>query len=650
MNKYLIIFILLSLTFVYGYSQEEDFSESQEDTMESVLPALALPESTIVRDTSQWADLMQWRQWQDKSQEYRQRQMPEEALAAAESALVRTRALGLDLPITGIYWGNMARQALRTKDWGNAQKYSRLALLADNYSFKNTITQFQANSRSFGIASALGQFLQTIKRYRQDFRFRYRAFWLAAFVLSLAMIASGLFFLSLLTVKYLPYLFHLASDILPKGWPYFGRMFLMSSLGIGLLVVLSALSLPLAIIIPAIMVIAMGRSREKVIFWIALAMIGSSTVGFNVVYQFFKSAEQGRVAALAAANTSEWDESLVQTLAKLQQQDASDLKPIYALAMMEKNRGSLERAKTYLSAIIEASGNNSVALNNLGNLYFFKGQFDSAGSFYRQAIGADDHLAEAHYNLAQVYFKSIDFNQARAELEKASLLAPAKIEGRSRESGGNMVMDAQLDLAMLWPEVWRGWSPLGTFTPGEFISLTGLNLWLPVWLWLGLLVLGIIWMILIGSNLEVHNCWLCGRFTCGGCQILAQDGNQYCHECHHQVFSIQSTELQGKAAEVLMRRSTKRERIVVGLANMFLPGSAYVMGGSPVKGFFIALFLGVTYAVLVCLISPWISFGLDFSVRTSFYWFAGVIGGILYFISWMGYIRLLKEQGVSNAA
>jgi len=310
----------------------------------------------------------------------------------------------------------------------------------------------------------------------------------------------------------------------------------------------------------------------------------------------------------------------------------------------------MERAKTYLSAIIEASGNNSVALNNLGNLYFFRGQFDSAGSLYRRAIEADDDLAEAHYNLAQVYFKSIDFNQARTELEKASLLAPARIEGRSRESGGNMVMDAQLDLAMLWPEVWRGWSPLGLFTPAEFISLTGLNLWLPFWLWLGFLVLGIIWMILIGSNMEVHNCWLCGRYICGSCQILAQDGNQYCHECHHQVFSIQSTELQGKAAEVLMRRSTKRERVVIGLANIFLPGSSYLMGGSPVKGFFIALFLGITYAVLVCITSAWISFELDFSVRTSFYWVAGAAGFILYFISWMGYIRLFKEQGVSNAA
>jgi tetratricopeptide (TPR) repeat protein len=619
----------------------------QKDTLE-IAPASGGP--TVVADTADWANLMQWQEWRQRSLDYQHQGMPEEALAAAESSLVRSRALGLDLPVVGAYWGNKTRQALRNKDWEGAQKYSRLARLADNYSFKNNISHFQANSHIIGAASALGQFIQTINGYRQDFRFRYRALWLGIFGLSLALLTGGLFFLLLLAVKYLPYLFHLLSDLLPKGWPYFGRIFLATSLGAGLLLFIAGFSLALAVILPAGAIIVKGRTREKVMFWITLALIGCSAAGFNLVHQFFKASDQGRVEALAAANTSEWNSPLVQALAGQQRQDPSDLKPVYALSLMEKNRGKLDQAQTYLTAIIEASGSNSAALNNLGNIYFFKGQFDSAAFFYRLAIEADQDLAEAHYNLGQVHFKAIDFNLARAELERAASLAPARMESWSRESGGNRAMDAQLGLELLWPEIWRGWKPFASFAPAEFASLTRLNLWLPLWAWLGLVALIIVWMVLAKDNLAVRNCWLCGRYVCDRCQALAQDGNLYCQECHNQVFSIQSHELQQKAAEVLSRQAVKRQRTISGLANFFLPGSSYVMGGSAIKGWLLSLSLGMLYAGVMLFLSPWISARLDYSVTDGFYWTAGVIMAVLYLISWVGYIQMFRNQGASDAA
>ncbi len=650
MKKHLVIVIFLFLAAAFGYTQEDDFAEDEGDTVESARPAQVLPESVAVRDASQWAELMQWRKWQEISLDYQSQKMPEEALAAAESSLVRSRALGLDLPVVGAYWGNKTRQAVRSKEWQQAQQYSRLALLADNYSFKNIIYQFQTNIHSAGFASALGQLIQTLKSYRQDFRYRFRALWLTSFGLSLALMTGGLFFLLLLTIKYLPFLFHLAADQLPQNWPYFGRIFLTASLGVGLLMVIAGYSLALALMIPAGAVIAMGRTREKVVFWITVGLIGSATVGFNLVCHFFKAGDQGRVEALALANTSDWNNLLVQSLAGQQQQDPSDLKPIYGLSLMEKNRGGLDRAKTYLTAVIEASGNNPTALNNMGNIYFLKGQFDSAASFYRRAIESDEHLAEAHYNLGQVYFKAIDFNLARAELEKAATLSPVKMESKSRQSGGNMVMDAQLDLAMLWPEVWRGWNPLGSFTPGEMKDLTMLNLWLPWWIWLGLLGMTIGWSVLVKSNLAVSCCWLCGRYVCNRCQFLAQDGNRHCPECHRQVFSIQSSELQQKAAEVLARKAGKREKIISGLANLFLPGASFVMQGSAIKGWLVSLTLGFIYAGLVLSTSPWVAARLDFSVIDPFYWVAGAAGMIIYAISWGGYIQYFRNQGASDAS
>jgi tetratricopeptide (TPR) repeat protein len=651
MKKILTILTVLVLIAGLGYCQEEDFEENgEEEDVEEVAPAPVTPEKVVARDTTVWADLMKWRYWQETSLNYLRSEMNDEAAAAAESSLVRSRALGLDLPVTGAYWGIWARRALKEKDLGKAQRYSRLASLADKYSFKNAITQYQINTRVLGFIPALGQLFQTISGYRDDFRFGYRALWLSVFAFSLFLMSGCLYFLFILTIKYLPYYFHLLADVMPKNWPYSGRMFLASSIGAGILIGAAGFSLALAILVPVGLVIVSAKTRERVMFWLSIGLIGISVVGFNLLHQFFLKAEQGRIEALARANTSDWDIMLVQSLTEQQQQDPSDLKPIYALSLMEKNRGRPDRAKAYLAAMIEASSNNPTALNNMGNLYFFEGEFDSAGHFYRRAIETDEHLAEAHYNLGQVYFKSIDFNQARAELEKAANLAPARMESRSRESGGNLVMDARLDGVMLWPEFWKDWKFYSSFSFGEFSSLTTLNFWLPVWVWLGLLALFVIWSVLSKDNLSVTTCPLCGKYICPRCQIMGQDGNIYCRECQHQVFSIQSTELQQKAGEMLSRQKTKRVKLVNGFTNLFLPGSFYVMQGSAVKGWFLSMFLGLNFAGVIFITSPWILSRLDLSLPKAILPVFAALFLIVALISWLGYFRWLKEYGGANAA
>ncbi len=340
----------------------------------------------IAADTVGWASLMQWQHWWENSLNYRQLEMPEKALASAESALTRSRALGLDLPAIGEYWDIKARQAIKDKNWEQAGTYSKLSTLADRYSFKNNFTEFAINRHSKGLFPAVGQLIQKIKSYRREFRFQFTAGWLFGYWLSLFLMAGGLFFLLLLAVKYFPYFLHLAAELLPQNWPYYGKMFLLSSIGLGFLVVLASLSLALAILVPAVFIIVLGSTREKVMFWVSLFLLGISTLGFSLVKQFVDVGTQGRVEALAQANASYWDEELVQELIRQQQQDQSDLKPLYVLSIMEKNRGRLDRAKTHLSAVIEAVGNNPAALNNLGNLYFFRGDFDSASLYYRQAI------------------------------------------------------------------------------------------------------------------------------------------------------------------------------------------------------------------------------------------------------------------------
>lgn len=618
------------------------------DTTAMVPVSDSLP--AVSADTAAWASLMQWRQWWEASLNYQRLEMPEEALASAESALTRSRALGLDLPAIGEYLDIKARQAITDKNWEQAAAYSKLSMLADGYSFKNNFTEFAINRHSKGLFPSLGQLIQKIKSYRRDFRFQYTAGRLAGYWLSLFFAAGGLFFLLLLAAKYLPYFLHLAADQLPQNRPYYGRMFLISSVGSGFLIVLAGLSLSLAVLVPAAFIIILCSTREKVMFWVSFLLLGIAVLGFSLVRQFIDIGIQGRVEALARANTSYWDEDLVRELIKQQQQDQSDLKPLYALSIMEKNRGRLDRAKTYLSAVIEASGDNPVALNNLGNLYFFRGDFDSASLYYRRVIELDDQLAEAHYNLAQVYFKRIDFNQARAEQEKAAALAPDRMESKVGQSGGNMVLDVQLDAAMLWPEALKGLNLFSAFRPREFVSLVRLNLWLPLGAWLALLALSGIWMLLAGNSIKYRYCSLCGRMICHNCQATSPDGKQHCRNCYYQVFSIQSPDIQQKATELLSRKAAKQRKLIFGFANALLPVSSFVMSGGTVKGWILSMLMGIIYASLVFLTAPWITARLDFYPAPAVYWYAAGSGMIIYIVSWIGYIKAINKQGAGNAA
>lgn len=642
--------ILLALVAGYGFAQEEDSVPEEEDSLVQAAPAAVLAESSAVKDTSQWADLMQWRKWRDASLDFQSREMFEEAIAAAESSFTRSRAIGLDLPVDGAYWGAISRQAMKKGDWDKAQSCINLALLADKYSFKNFITKFQINKHFLGFVSSLGQIIQTARSYKDDFRFSFRFYEYLLFFISLTLAAGTLFFLLLLAAKYLPYYFHLAADMMPRGWPYFSRMFLVSSTGIGIFLLAASYSTAIAIIVLAGFVSVMASTREKVMFWVSIGLLGISSAGFNLLHQYFAAADRGRIEMLIKADTSDWDVRLAKGLSEQQQLDPSDLKPVYALSLMEKNRGSLDRAKTYLSAIIDASGNNPIALNNMGNMHFFEGNYDSAENYYRRAIEADEGLAVAHYNLGQVYFKRIDFNQARAELEKASALAPAMIESRNRESRGNMVMDARLNSGLLWSEFIKGWKATDSFTPGELRDLALINLWLPAWLWLGLLVLLIGWFVVMKNNLTAANCILCGRFVCLRCQAMGQDGNLYCQGCNRQIFSIQSSELQQRAAEGLSRKAPRRENIIIGLANFILPGSVFVAAGETIKGWLFAMILGSVYAGAIFINSSWITFKLGVFPGKGFYMLAGIAVLIMFLITWMAYMRKLKNQGESHAS
>ncbi|MBI5050897.1 MAG: tetratricopeptide repeat protein [Nitrospirae bacterium] len=74
-----------------------------------------------------------------------------------------------------------------------------------------------------------------------------------------------------------------------------------------------------------------------------------------------------------------------------------------------------------------ASKNIPLAYLYMGNIYFQKNDFDEAESAYRKAIKKDPQNADAHNNLAWLYYtKKENLNEAEALALKAIELNPAK--------------------------------------------------------------------------------------------------------------------------------------------------------------------------------------------------------------------------------
>lgn len=599
---------------------------------DSVQAPLAAP------DTAAWSSLMRWRQWDQASRNFQRNGMPEQAVAAAESAYVRSRALGISLPVAGLFWGARARQDARAGDWQLAERHIKLGILADRYSLKNFMTGFRVAARQGGWAAAFGNAVQLASEYRRDFRYQYRASRLAVFGFSLALMAGCLIFMLLLTVKEMPYLLHLTADLLPRSWPYGAKFTLVVSVFLGASSAIAAFSLPLALVIPSLSLVISGKRRQRVMVWVSMSLLGCSVAGFGLLYHFFVADSRGRVEALSRANVSDWDPELAAALSGMQEREPDDLKPAFALSLLEKRRGRMDLSRELLEAVNASAGQNSYVLNNLGNIHFFEGRMESSAVYYRQAIEADQAMAEAHHNLGQVFLKNIDFNQARTQLARAADLNPNRMERWSRESGGNLAMDALLEPELLWAEALSGWNPWPGFTPGEHYALVGVSFWLPWWAWMSWLGLALLWAWLVKDGLSAAGCHVCGRHICSRCRVSGQDGVHYCSRCHGQVFSVQSAELQQKAALSLARQSKKTARTLTLAANAVLPGISFALTGGVVKACLLSLAWGTLFAGLALIGSPWVVAVLDYRAGSGPCLAAAIAALALWLISWLPFI------------
>lgn len=119
--------------------------------------------------------------------------------------------------------------------------------------------------------------------------------------------------------------------------------------------------------------------------------------------------------------------------------------PVAALAALALGKltwaqtGHWKNSETLWNYVVPKAPESSLALNNLGDVYFGQGRYFESAAAYRRAIALKPKYAFIHYNLANALAKQKDWSGAEAAYRESLALAPAFSVARANY--GNMLAD-----------------------------------------------------------------------------------------------------------------------------------------------------------------------------------------------------------------
>lgn len=650
MNKKLIFLalILFPLLAVPCFSQEDEEEAPEESAVEQ---AEALqPADTVKKASAEslaYFSLMDWPGLWEKALTYQVQDSLEQFLALAESSLEKSSKLDIRRSLDAGYLRYLSQRAARNRDITAALGYSQLALRADPALTGLISGHLQLSLSRYGLSRSLNSAWRNHQTASENFWYQLGSTAGAVSFLSLFLLGSSLIFLLWLAVKGMPYLVHFLSDLWPVAVPAYSRLAVSWCLVLGLAAVLGAVSLALPVGLLAMAGVFYFGKKEKVLLVFSLLLLAASGIGLAFCRHLYDRLDDPDLEAVSRAVHSPWDESLAGKLASMQKENPADLTPAFCLALMEKRRGDLAGSAQYLNRMLEASGRNARALNNLGNIHFYLERIDSAQFYYQAAADAAPQAGIPHYNLAQIYFKLVDFKSADQERAYAMAMSGQDIKSRPASEKTELVLDELIPVSYLWGLAWKGFDPLRSFSPSESASLAFSGLWLPAWMGLSLLVLSLLLVIVFFKTMNAALCRICGRIICHGCRVTTPEQEHICPECHKLTSAATSPELREKIVANLSAGSIRRKAWLGGISNLMAPGAALLLEGLPVWAFFLAPSWGLIFAGFI-----WLKLSLypyDFWQFLSWTWPGRValtwmiLGWLLGWLVYLKYINLITQ-------
>ncbi|PJA75743.1 hypothetical protein CO151_06110 [bacterium CG_4_9_14_3_um_filter_65_15] len=272
--------------------------------------------------------------------------------------------------------------------------------------------------------------------------------------------------------------------------------------------------------------------------------------------------------------------SLTDRLAKAQN-PAQQVRLLTALAIQEARSGAYDSSNRHLDAALAMQPDCLPAQVAKGNNVYYQGRLDTAMKLYKQAVQDHPNCGEAHYNLAQVYFRKLFVPEATAELETSRKLGfdPGPKAVTQVQKGYAAVVYPGLTRSS-YLDACRDEAPTyaAQITLAAWIPLLGLPA-LPLYATVGLPLLLTI-MIIMGKGPEKgpRECANCGVPLCGICRKV-RDGASMCAVCGEIAQRAQSEMI---LATLLKNRSRSEGMATtqrIALLGRLLPGTGHLAGG-----------------------------------------------------------------------
>ena len=334
MKKRILLFLaVLILSAVPCFSQDGEEDPREATPIQTVVPA------KVSADSQAFYRLLDWPLLWQKSQaalgvypEASGGDSIEQALDLADSALAKAASLDISLPLQAGYLKNLSRQALRERNRTLAYRFSQLALRSDPAYPGLIYNDFMIQQSRAGFGQALKDSWNNFNNAQRYFRHQLDFAAKTMILSSIFLLVSGLIFLLFLAVKYLPYLHHVFSDLLPEAVPKYSRSVITACLLVSLSLILGFISLTLPAALLAIAASVYASRKEKVLLMIATILLAASGLGLTAGRHLFAGRNDDYLQAVARANQSGPDAGLKAQMGVYQQQRADDLTPLFCLA------------------------------------------------------------------------------------------------------------------------------------------------------------------------------------------------------------------------------------------------------------------------------------------------------------------------------
>jgi tetratricopeptide (TPR) repeat protein len=281
---------------------------------------------------------------------------------------------------------------------------------------------------------------------------------------------------------------------------------------------------------------------------------------------------------------------------------------VYLLAAQYKKAGRYDEAAALYREVLRSRSTDPIALNNLANLEFSRGEYQAAIARYKQGIdsgASSDAVATFFYNLSLAHLQRFEYQPAQEARSQADRLAASLTHSYDTlwkyDKGENAVVDIGLTEDQIWDKFKDGAEGSGERNvvdrggkaDGPALLASMFNRFS------AFIVLSLVLLLVLsrwrGARMFTMRCLKCGTPFCKRCHLGASLAG-LCTQCHHLFVvrdGVSGPARNQKLLEV-QREDERRDRLF-RILSLLSPGAGHLYAQKTLPGILFAL---VWYTIL----------------------------------------------------